>query len=99
MVLDDGSVTVFNEGDICVQRGTDHVWFPLLARALSIIHVPTTDFLCSGFQAWRNVSPEPCRMMFVLVPSVPIKNAATGQDFEPTPTGHLEDEDHIKAAQ
>ncbi|KAJ9617128.1 hypothetical protein H2200_000849 [Cladophialophora chaetospira] len=72
MVLDDGSETVFKEGDVCVQRGTDH--------------------------AWKNVSTENCRMFFVLVPSVPIKDAATGTDFEITPTGHLEDEEHIRLA-
>ncbi|KIW68692.1 hypothetical protein PV04_04616 [Phialophora macrospora] len=72
MVLDDGSETVFQAGDVCVQRGTDH--------------------------AWRNDSTENCRMFFVLVPSVPIENPATGQAFEVTPTTHLEDEEHIKAA-
>ncbi|EXJ60492.1 hypothetical protein A1O7_04645 [Cladophialophora yegresii CBS 114405] len=72
MVLDDGSETVFREGDVCVQRGTDH--------------------------AWKNVSTESCRMLFVLVPSVPIENPATGRAFEMTPTAHLEDEEHIKAA-
>lgn len=25
MILDDGSETIFKEGDVCVQRGTDHV--------------------------------------------------------------------------
>jgi hypothetical protein len=29
MVLDDGSETTFNEGDVCVQRGTDHVRSPI----------------------------------------------------------------------
>ena len=38
-------------------------------------------------------------MFFVLVPSVPIKNEATGKDFDMTPTTHLEDEEHMKAAQ
>jgi hypothetical protein len=37
-------------------------------------------------------------MFFVLVPSVPIKNEATGENFQMTPTAHLEDEEHIKAA-
>jgi hypothetical protein len=37
-------------------------------------------------------------MFFVLVPSVPIENPATGQAFEVTPTTHLEDEEHVKAA-
>ena len=37
-------------------------------------------------------------MLFVLVPSVPIKNEATGETFENTPTETLEDEEHVKAA-
>ena len=37
-------------------------------------------------------------MFFVLVPSVPIKNDATGTAFEMTPTKPLEDEEHNKAA-
>ncbi|KIW10656.1 hypothetical protein PV08_11620 [Exophiala spinifera] len=72
MVLDDGSKTVLKEGDVCVQRGTDH--------------------------AWSNTSTENCRMFFVLVPSVPIRNEATGRIFELTPMGHLEDEAHVRAA-
>ncbi|KIW79942.1 hypothetical protein Z517_06557 [Fonsecaea pedrosoi CBS 271.37] len=69
LVLDDGSETVMSEGDICVQRGTNH--------------------------AWKNVSPEPCRVLFVLVPSVPIRDEATGQPFPLTDTAHLEDETHM----
>ncbi len=50
-------------------------------------------FAHSGLlQAWKNVTTENCRMFFVLVPSVPIKNEATGLDFEVTPTAHLEDD-------
>lgn len=31
-------------------------------------------------------------MMFVLVPSVPVKNEATGEELQPTDTTHLTDE-------
>ena len=31
-------------------------------------------------------------MLFVLVPSVPIINESTGQEFELTPTTHLEED-------
>lgn len=42
-------------------------------------------------QAWHNRSNENVRMLFVLVPSEPIKNPSTGQAFELTNTKHLED--------
>ncbi|KIW29842.1 uncharacterized protein PV07_05629 [Cladophialophora immunda] len=71
LVLDDGSETVMREGDVCVQRGTNH--------------------------AWKNVSAETCRVLFVLVPSVPIVNEATGEAFPLTDTAHLEDERHMAA--
>ncbi|KIW90586.1 uncharacterized protein Z519_08369 [Cladophialophora bantiana CBS 173.52] len=69
LILDDGSETVMKEGDVCVQRGTNH--------------------------AWKNVSTENCRVLFVLVPSEPIRNEATGQAFPSTNTAHLEDETHM----
>ncbi|OAP61635.1 hypothetical protein AYL99_03838 [Fonsecaea erecta] len=69
LVLDDGSETVMKQGDVCVQRGTNH--------------------------AWKNVSTETCRMLFVLVPSTPIRNEATGEVFPLTDTAHLEDKTHM----
>jgi len=41
--------------------------------------------------AWKNVSNEACRMLFVLVPSDPVVNETTREVLQPTPTPHLED--------
>ncbi|EHY55147.1 hypothetical protein HRR83_005602 [Exophiala dermatitidis] len=41
--------------------------------------------------AWKNVSTENCRMLFVLVPSEPVVNESTGEILQPTPTPHLEE--------
>ncbi|KAL2405768.1 hypothetical protein ABEF95_000616 [Exophiala dermatitidis] len=40
---------------------------------------------------WRNISNEYCVMLFVLVPSEPIKVPQTGEVLEPTPMPLLED--------
>ena len=42
-------------------------------------------------QAWKNISKENARMLFVLVPSEPIINQATGEEYELTSTKHLEE--------
>lgn len=47
-------------------------------------------------QAWKNSFAENCRMLFVLVPSVPIKDRATGGDLEITDTRHLTTEEGAK---
>ncbi|KAK5211204.1 hypothetical protein LTR47_008076 [Exophiala xenobiotica] len=41
--------------------------------------------------AWKNISSENCRMLFVLVPSEPVVNESTGEVFQSTPTTHLEE--------
>ncbi|RVX70385.1 hypothetical protein B0A52_05884 [Exophiala mesophila] len=66
LVLEDGVETTVGEGEVVVQRGTNH--------------------------AWKNITNENARMLFVLVPSVPIINESTGQEFELTPTTHLEED-------
>ena len=47
--------------------------------------------VCWG-QAWQNRSEENCKMMFVLVPSEPIRNPGTGEIFGLTDTSHLEED-------
>lgn len=42
-------------------------------------------------QAWKNISKENARMLFVLVPSEPIINQVTGEEYELTSTKHLEE--------
>jgi len=41
--------------------------------------------------AWKNISNENCRMLFVLVPSEPVVNESTGEVLQSTPTTHLEE--------
>ncbi|KAK5191644.1 hypothetical protein LTR96_004407 [Exophiala xenobiotica] len=41
--------------------------------------------------AWKNISGENCRMLFVLVPSEPVVNESTGEVLQSTPTTHLEE--------
>ncbi|KAK5058812.1 hypothetical protein LTR84_011076 [Exophiala bonariae] len=41
--------------------------------------------------AWKNVSNENVRILFVLVPSEPVVNESTGEVLEPTPTHLLEE--------
>ncbi|KAK7890489.1 hypothetical protein LTR67_008376 [Exophiala xenobiotica] len=41
--------------------------------------------------AWKNISSENCRMLFVLVPSEPVVNESTGEVLQSTPTTHLEE--------
>ena len=43
--------------------------------------------------AWKNVSNELCRMLFVLVPAEKVKNESTGEHLEITPTPKLVDDD------
>jgi hypothetical protein len=57
--------------------------------------VQTTDILP---QAWRNTTGEVSKVLFVLVPSVPIKHPKTGEVLAPTDAGHLETEEGANAA-
>lgn len=41
--------------------------------------------------AWKNVSQENCRILFVLVPAEQVKNEKTGEVLEATPTPGLVD--------
>ena len=41
--------------------------------------------------AWKNVSQENCRMLFVLVPAEEVKNEKTGEVLDATPTPGLVD--------
>ncbi len=66
LILDSGEEKEMNEGDIVVQRGTNH--------------------------AWKNPFSENCRMMFVLVPSVKVRNESTGEELAATDTSHLRDD-------
>ncbi|ERF68835.1 hypothetical protein EPUS_04487 [Endocarpon pusillum Z07020] len=43
--------------------------------------------------AWKNVSNEICRMLFVLVPAEKVKNESTGEYLEITPTPQLLDDE------
>lgn len=86
--LDGGDEREIGQGEVVVQRGTNHVCygiFPSLwafwSRVLTVL------------QAWTNSFPDVCRMLFVLVPSVPIKDRATGGDLEITDTRHLTSEE------
>lgn len=42
--------------------------------------------------AWKNVSKENCRVLFVLIPAEKVQNKSTGEDLEITPTPTLVDE-------
>jgi hypothetical protein len=42
--------------------------------------------------AWKNLSKENCRMLFVLLPAEKVKNESNGQYLEITPTPSLRDE-------
>lgn len=53
-----------------------------------------TNTACRGtIHAWKNVSKENCRMLFVLVPAEKMKNENTGEYLEITPTPMLVDND------
>lgn len=49
---------------------------------------------CRGtIHAWKNVSQENCKVLFVLVPAEPVKVEKTGENLrETTNTGELHDD-------
>jgi quercetin dioxygenase-like cupin family protein len=50
--------------------------------------------ICRGtIHAWKNVSKENCKVLFVLVPAVPVKVEKTGENLRETAnTGELHDD-------
>lgn len=62
-----------------------------LNRTVSMMR---TNIDCRGtIHAWKNVSNEICRMLFVLVPAEKVKNESTGEYLEITPTPKLLNDD------
>ena len=80
--LDDGVETEAEEGAVVVQR------YHCLSLNRTVLECTNID--CRGtIHAWKNVSNEVCRMLFVLVPAEKVKNESTGEYLEITPTPKL----------
>ena len=98
LVMDSGGEIEIEAGSVCVQRGTNHVSLLCVIISIRLLFCrcyfsrSITSIGLTRLKAWQNRSTENARMMFVLVPSEPIMNKATGKAFELTDTSHLMDD-------
>jgi quercetin dioxygenase-like cupin family protein len=83
LVLDDSIETEVKEGDVVIQRYRILVHsHGRIAHGLILGHRGT-------IHAWKNLSKENCRMLFVLIPAEKVKVESTGEYLEKTPTPQL----------